>query len=871
MRDIPSTTLAKLAQTQGLEPFNIVEVQWSPNGPKIQYSDRALEGAKIGLLELANLEDVIRLDSAGHSSSLSIKLDDTDGAIKAIIDKFDIHRRPVKVYQSFAGIEGCVPFVLYEGVIETPISWKESDRTLTFNITTKLEDLEIGYSPEQGDILGLPSAAIGKPWPMGFGTCHNVPAVTFQLVPFGQTQFPFGIPDPSLPFRIGQLHDQLASFSGSLQLLFLEAALAHFQGDFQAEQTFENLAVQVQETTAAIFDEITKLTIEAGNQGSFFRTSIPVINGNRFPQNRGLVCRIGDSKFSCYFSGNNCAFALIDETWLAPIGYNPDGSINEEEFKTAFGSGGTRWVPPSKVGFRFYNAGSAVKVISPLSQRWIANIIPSTIIRVQAFRSVNNLKQLAVIPNDLWTTSVVDYHSFQCQVIDLVQPLSTIEVADPNNIGHTISEGWEDQIYVTFQSTVGPNTVDVIRHLVETYSNLTCDDESFAIAHDFVAPYPSDFCITERPPLVSAVQDIAYQARMAAWIKDDKFFLKYLPAEVEPVTTITENDVDTGTLEMETTTTEDIITKMTASYIWDYSREANEIIVRYHIQRYGLHAQSHNYFIYTDPAYVLKSVTYWMIRFGNTWKKAKFKTMLNKLQVETFDTISLDFAEEYFAKGGQCLGIVESASYDSSDNTIEFMVWLPIRLGEMEPAPFAFPHDLDVRFEFPDFFLEYDSNPLATNPNLTKGFVPTMLGGGQSVFVEQAGEQTRDTGERFPSDQATIVPLARVQPDGTIQKIATPVSSYSYRDFTNPPDTDTATGSTFPGLVESSSSTDNKLIYSVKAYPNGLLEDSVTLTIVKQLALNADDVIPPNTPVMVSKVKGKEGFEYYMLVPIWLG
>ena len=71
-----------------------------------------------------------------------------------------------------------------------------------------------------------------------------------------------------------------------------------------------------------------------------------------------------------------------------------------------------------------------------------------------------------------------------------------------------------------------------------------------------------------------------------------------------------------------------------------------------------------------------KCATFWLIRKSNTWKRIKFKTFLNKLNLETFDAVTLDFASHYVANG-PVLAVVEKANYNSADNCVDFECLVP--------------------------------------------------------------------------------------------------------------------------------------------------------------------------------------------------
>jgi hypothetical protein len=104
-RVISQASLDMLTQKAGGEPVTIVQVQWAPDTPYISYSDRYIDNLLTGkIIEVSDLESVIDISKSGNTTSLKVKLDDTDGTLKSIIDQNDIHERPVFVYQWFINL-----------------------------------------------------------------------------------------------------------------------------------------------------------------------------------------------------------------------------------------------------------------------------------------------------------------------------------------------------------------------------------------------------------------------------------------------------------------------------------------------------------------------------------------------------------------------------------------------------------------------------------------------------------------------------------------------------------------------------------------------------------------------------------------------
>src|SRR5690606_16688532 len=187
-----------------------------------------------------------------------------------------------------------------------------------------------------------------------------------------------------------------------------------------------------------------------------------------------------------------------------------------------------------------------------------------------------------------------------------------------------------------------------------------------------------------------------FQSRCSIWLSNNKFYLKYLPEEAASIETINEDSVVDGTLEVVTTNTEDLVTKFIATWRNDYSKqEPNKVISKYNINKYGTYERTFDFFIYAHSSLVIKSVTFWLVRMANIWKRFICLLYPDKLKIETLDSITVDFNQNFLADV-PFTGIVEKATFDSDSLTIGLEVWTPVRLGEMVPYQFAYPAGLSI-------------------------------------------------------------------------------------------------------------------------------------------------------------------------------
>lgn len=341
------------------------------------------------------------------------------------------------------------------------------------------------------------------------------------------------------------------------------------------------------------------------------------------------------------------------------------------------------------------SVGDTVFLASDYKDIFIANLIPSTEIHeVMAFRTIDGERKLVPIPTHYYEINLNESIAGQnATTIRLVRPLTEY-----------FDEAWEDGIFVSLTSSVGPNTVDIIEHLVDTYTDLSKDASSFAAVRASLIPFPSNFAFLDRRGTLGAIEDIAWQARSVAYIKDQTLFLKYLAVEDTPVETIDESVVDRRTLELTMTSTEDLVTEFCANWDSDYARSQeerrNKIVLRNNIEIYGTNQEEFDFFIYNIQSLVVKSATFWLIRMSNTWKIARFKTPLNMLRVETFDTVELDLGQDFIASA-PVNGVVEEIVYDSENYELEFSVKTPVRSGLLTPYVFFWPADVDISITYP--------------------------------------------------------------------------------------------------------------------------------------------------------------------------
>jgi hypothetical protein len=936
-RNISADSIEKIAQRTGVEPISIIRIQWVVGGEYHYYADRYIPEADIEgkLIEMGDLEAVLNIDKSGTSTSVNIILSDTNGVIKTIFNDHDIHGRPVAIYQWFSDIPFSEKFIIFEGVIASPIIWKEGERVISFDVITKLEDREVGFSIEDGDFANIPDIILGKTWPLVFGIVYDMPTIQMDDIPTGTTLIPIGIPDPNIDRQINYLDSSSNDQAGKATCLSLRGAEMQFLGESRGDRAVFERGQALQRQAQGMFTNVNKINRQSdrlktirNDQNGYDISAIPIVNGHLFQQGISTEIEINNIHYLGQFQGDNFIVsarrgpnenvhreprgkqvktfeAIIADTQeeadfrLASLIFDQSFDLsfdatNQQEmqaywaceppyfqtfpFGPAITNPADTVAPHHERTFDFVNAGASVTISGSYPIRYVVSVVPGVqVLWVSARRTVGGFKIITPVPPDYYFVSQVVYGSIVATIVTFFQPLSTVKGQD-----------WENELFATVQSPIGPNVVDIIIWLIQTYTDYGIDFNSFNHVRILVANYPANFAILDKRNVVDLLKDIAWQSRCAIWIADGLFYLKYLPEQGTVVDNLTEDDIKAQTLEVTTTSTEDLVTKFIATYKSTYSQDKpNKLILRYNINKYGTHERTFDFFIYNSAELVVKSATFWLIRMANVWKMINCKAFLTKLKLETLDNVSVEFAKNYVSVGN-VIGNIEKVTFSTSDYKIDMSIWLPIRLGEMEAYPFAYPADISTELIFP------------TDRDIAGGFISDTavndaaigdVGVGNSNRIVQSFQRPPSKTNRVqPSDHAdtpehnNIPPIITTTapynnsavPGGQGGARVTP-PGYDYRfDSANPRNVIPEVPQFVELPITPGFITDkiNANLYSAVIFPNGINAPGVNINNVIIPQIDPEDIIANPTWGLISKLTRKQGddviTEFYFQPPIWV-
>lgn len=708
MRSITAASLAVLQQTSGVEPVIVVRVYWG-GSTYTNYADRKFNNDELvgKLLSISGIEDIIDVSGSASSVELQVMLDDSDGSIKDIFDNNDIHKTRVQVLQWFANLPFSDAFVIFEGEIASPIIWSEGARTLQFDVISMIEEREVGFSAEEGQFSFLPENLIGKTWPVVFGRVAGSKLLPITEPASCILASGFAVVDheiweaelADLLSAIGeantqaidayQLHVNNAVIAGSYQsLIFPERA------DINLAEQYNSAAADYYRQANEYAAEALRLRAEYNQKTEDYETQktyeyrVLPITATNLPVGVQLTVEIANYTATAVVIGNQIVISNLEEK----RDINQRTGTNQYAF-TAQVDEYQREDRGQK--FNWIDGGTEVRVFG-LPKYYIASIGVVTVLNVWAQSKFGR----AVVPSNWYTVEYINYG-----------PMTATRIVFPTPITSYPGEWQDGDIEIDCVSAISSNTVEIMKWAITNFSSLTYDQTSFDYVQTKVAPFPANFVLTSRKDVVRFLQEVAFQSRCSIWVNDRKFYLRFLPEELAPVETLTDADIEVDSVTITATDTERLVTKFVAEWrSRENQSESNKIIYRYNIQRYGVHEENYDFYIYNQVECVQVAAQFWMVRKSSSWKRVSCKALLHKLRIETFDPVEFTFTENLVANG-PVTGVIEKAMYNADDNTIELEAWLPVRLGEMSKYLYAYP--FDVLYMYPN---EADPNIKTGNP-----------------------------------------------------------------------------------------------------------------------------------------------------------
>jgi len=658
MRTLTVNTQNKTVQRLASEPILILQIDWS-NGTQY-YGDKSfvLSGNNVQgkLLEFSPIEASGKQDTGGEVSTASVTIDDVDGTLKVIVNTLIVPGTLATVYHHYEGNAWTDKTLVFKGKLNGTIVWEEGERQLSFDIESYIDDAEVGYAPEEGDLANQNPDTYGVMWPIVFGAVKKIKAVPVIKGALGNNTDGIigGWPAyDAFPFEVegGDKYPQNTPID-----IVVDAT--RFHGFFQGNIFHRDISNLIWYTGVTV-EARDGADADAGNPQVCW-----VQNGVNLNKKQ---CWLGVGKQFNYCErqeGNKCYFKFVWDHLLA-----------NETFEEVRGCVANYWyVAPTFLNYWYIKPRCLVYQYNKgYSDIYVVSEYPSTeVVEVFAWRTYGEQEIFVPVPSSYYTIHLsYAIGTRNVTAIEFTKPLSQYE-----------NEKWKDDIYVSVRSTLPNNTSDVIKWLIQTYTSYGVDTASFDAAKLDLAAYPSNFALFTKQNVIALIEEIAWQARCAIFVHNGVISIKYLSKDMPSNYNLSKTDVLLKTLQLSFTTIEDIYTKMTSTWKLDYSDRdemQKKIVYSNNINQFGLRTLEKEIYIYNIEELAKMTAYFWGYRYSNSWRIAEYPTLLRTLALELFDCVAHNIStiSSFIIRG-----MIEDISHDSVANEISIKAQLASRAGQ---------------------------------------------------------------------------------------------------------------------------------------------------------------------------------------------
>ncbi|MBF84047.1 MAG: hypothetical protein CL489_06165 [Acidobacteria bacterium] len=325
-----------------------------------------------------------------------------------------------------------------------------------------------------------------------------------------------------------------------------------------------------------------------------------------------------------------------------------------------------------------WEAPPGTEVTMDTCEIYAINTIQSQVHGVYAYFTDRDKKSLRALPESYYEIETEDLGTLRPTLLKLRRPL-------PSN--------WDKEIYATYTSKVGPNVADILRYIINKYTDKT-PNSSFDTVKEYLVNYPANFVVYDRPDALSLINRICREARCAVTLRDDQFHLTYL-SRVPGSDGIgfTSSTVLKKSRSVRVSKVEDIITRYNVTWTPNgLPIEPEKLVLRHNVGKYGLKDNDYDFLIYDQYDLVHKTINFWLIRNSEIYQFWKGNLTIGGINYQLLDELS----------NGVGTGRVQSWEYAHDTRTVTVEVNTGIPYNEDAVNQYYWPSQIDAELIWPN-------------------------------------------------------------------------------------------------------------------------------------------------------------------------
>ena len=749
-----------VSSEEGLEPVVQVFIDWG-SGLRFATKDVGIWDGRI--LSFNGVTTQRKRNNSAGATSVTITLDDSDGLIYNFIKITDIEKSEARVYQYFDGTTGSATTEIFRGVVSTPVIWSEGQRTVKITIESYIESGQVGFSIEEGEFGVNNQVAVGKMWPLVYGKAAHVPAVLAQRQPNSVLKYSMNmgsaVGEDSLFELINQTVDgvtvkdlkikdtsDVATFEDGASLRFGKIYVEDGSGFPQDQNidvivngvifngSFSGNTFSIQEANAPKYQDLS-IAVRPATDPDHSSPNVFWLVEDKSIVNHYIEIDIGDFTYKRYVThqeGKKCwiqdkiftltggrGFVTLDTRDTIKTVRALDNGLNlrlEEfanEIKEIYKRRAVRKNSSSSpyslleqklelikfIRDAFWSAkeGTRIRQWGGPKEIYVANAVSSNeVSSVYGVRTIDGKEQFVPIPKDYYT--VVTNKSTNISSGNGPQTVTTVEFQNP--LYSFKGQEWEDDIYVTVDSTLTNNPANIISNLITGYTNLTVDSTNFSNVASNLTPYPANFALLEKWEAIKLAEEIAWQARCALIYDGPDVKIKYLSKDPSSDFTLDETNTEFQSLETGSSDEVEVYTELRGIYHRTLKPEIDPSNTdrrvywwRANTESYGYKQRKVDIFIFNHQDLVSKTIKFWGNRYANVWRLVTVKCFHDAMKLEPFDTVTLSYTDSSIIGTSNIKGVVKRIRNKVMDGIVELEIWLPAVVGTSSENSLAWLDD----------------------------------------------------------------------------------------------------------------------------------------------------------------------------------
>jgi len=674
----------------GTEVFVWAEIKWG-GGAGVKYGSRGMPGISGALLVNASISKTAQVGSnSGISKSCTLVLDDTDGGLKNVYDNTVTEGSLVAVWQRLIDPDGSYADALLLSGQITDTTWDEGERTLTLSCESVSgtsdgqgsgsgQSSDLGYAPEENAWPEMNNNAAGKNWPIVFGNALKIPGVRVEYSEATALTNTISKSDATYEIDNGESLPQGTTITLKIGRLYFVGSMSGstFTPSIKNKPIYTNLTLADRGPTDS-------------TSRSVFWTP-PAFTGNL--AGMYVIKDYGTYKFVNYVIGRD---PEDENKWFCSVPWpshlTSDDTLLEvapfprEEWDTDFEiytDGGNIMTVVAAGGWRIPK-GTPVIYVSETgyTDKYIVNLYPGSVGEVWGKRTFYGKEIWARIPSSYYT--VIGSDSITTEPGAVVRNPTSITFDQA--LSSRECENWKDEIYVNVSSSLTANPKLLVQWVVDNFTTYTFDS-----ANSDLPSVSTNFAYFQTTDAISFIQEYAWQT--ASVIIIDGLNLRYQSAAKNPALvpvgrkhTLTKGITLMKTIKLGTTDKEDLNTKVSGSYVTDYSGEDSsrkEVVVKQNDDKFGNKEESHEFWAFVCEGGVRGVTEFWSNRNSQAYKTFEADLIIQQSGIEAYDTALLDYPGIIT----NASGFFESVTHETSSPHVRVKVRTAVPVGSTSDDP----------------------------------------------------------------------------------------------------------------------------------------------------------------------------------------